>query len=70
MEALRAFSAAGAFASFGEAHTGEVRVGSLADLTIFSQWDEKHLADASVAYTIVGGQVVYDVGKSSPGMTP
>ncbi len=66
-EALRAFTAGGAFAGFAERRRGAVREGMDADLSVFSG-DLPGASPASlraieVAYTIVGGRVEWSAGS-------
>lgn len=61
-EAVRAFTSEGAYASFSERNRGQIRVGMLADLTVY---DRRLSADASllktkIEMTIVGGEPVYE----------
>jgi predicted amidohydrolase YtcJ len=61
-EAVRAFTSEGAYASFSERNRGQIRVGMLADLTVY---DRRLAADASllktkIEMTIVGGEPVYE----------
>ena len=62
-EALRAYTAAGAYASFEDGEKGVLAAGRLADFVVldrnlFEVAPEK-LRDARVAMTVVGGRVVY-----------
>ena len=63
MEALRAYTAQNAFASFEENVKGTLAVGKLADVTILSQdittVPEEQIKATKVTYTIIGGKVVY-----------
>ena len=61
-EAVRAFTSAGAYAGFAEKHRGQIKVGMVADITVY---DRKLAADASllqtkIDMTIVGGEPVYE----------
>ena len=63
-DALRAYTANAAYASFSESAKGSIRPGMLADMTIFDS-DLRHvpadeIAAQHVNFTIVGGQVVYE----------
>ena len=63
-EALRAYTAAGAYASFEEELKGTIEPGKLADLAVLDtdlfETEPARWLDALVDYTIVGGRVVYD----------
>jgi hypothetical protein len=60
-EALRAFTAGAAFASFAEGRRGELRVGGDADLTLFAEdllaARADRIRDCRATHTIVGGRV-------------
>ena len=61
-EAVRAFTSEGAWASYSERNRGQIRVGMIADLTVY---DRRLAADASllktkIEMTIVGGEPVYE----------
>ena len=64
-QALRAYTAGGAYAGFAESNRGMIRAGMLADLTMIDR-DLTRIApetirDAQIVRTIVGGKVVYEV---------
>ncbi|QLC33020.1 amidohydrolase [Halarchaeum sp. CBA1220] len=61
-EALRAYTAGGAYAGFSEDRRGALAVGSDADLVVLdgSPWEADELTDVAVAMTVVDGDVVYD----------
>ncbi|MEK6612220.1 MAG: amidohydrolase [Gemmatimonadota bacterium] len=64
-QALRAYTAGGAYAGFAELNRGMIRAGMLADLTMIDR-DLTRIApetirDAQIVRTIVGGKVVYEV---------
>jgi predicted amidohydrolase YtcJ len=61
-EALRAYTAGGAYAGFDEDRLGTVEPGKRADLVVLdrSPWDADDIADVDVALTVVDGRVVYD----------
>jgi len=63
MEALRSYTVNCAMAAFEEDIKGTLAVGKYADLTVFDTdllaCEEEELLEAEVAYTIVGGQVLY-----------
>jgi predicted amidohydrolase YtcJ len=65
MEALRAFTTLNAYAAFEEDVKGTLSVGKLADVTVFTtditKVPDEEIKAAKVAYTIVGGKVVYRV---------
>jgi predicted amidohydrolase YtcJ len=62
-EALQAYTLNGAYAGFEEALKGQLKAGRLADITVLSaditQVPEEEIQKARVAYTIVGGKVLY-----------
>jgi predicted amidohydrolase YtcJ len=62
-EALRAATIDAAFAAFEEDAKGSLRPGKLADVTVLSRdiltVAEELIPDTEVAYTIVGGRVLY-----------
>jgi predicted amidohydrolase YtcJ len=63
MEALRAYTTLNAYAAFEEDVKGSLAVGKLADVTVFTKdittVPEDEIKTAKVAYTIIGGRVVY-----------
>jgi predicted amidohydrolase YtcJ len=63
MEALRSYTINAAYGAFEEQIKGSLTVGKLADITVLSQdiltVDEDQIPATEVAYTIVGGEVVY-----------
>jgi predicted amidohydrolase YtcJ len=63
MEALRAYTIQNAFAAFEEDVKGSLTVGKLADITVLTKdiitVPEEEIKTARVAYTIIGGKVVY-----------
>jgi predicted amidohydrolase YtcJ len=63
-DALRAYTAGGAFASFEENDKGSLEVGKLADLVIIDRdltiTAPESIRDARVLFTIVGGRVIYE----------
>ena len=63
LEALGAFTAGPAYASFAEGRRGLVREGFDADLTLFAEdvmaVDAEDLPGLSITHTIVGGEVVF-----------
>jgi predicted amidohydrolase YtcJ len=62
-EALYSYTMANAFAAFEEDVKGSISVGKLADLVVLSKdimrVPEEEIPDTRVAYTILGGRVVY-----------
>jgi predicted amidohydrolase YtcJ len=62
-EALKSYTISGAYAAFEETSRGSLKVGKLADLTVFSKniltVPEDQIRTARVTYTIVGGKIVY-----------
>lgn len=63
-EAIRYFTWGSAYASFEENLKGTLEPGKLADLTVFGRdifsLEPKEILTAPIAYTIVGGRVVYE----------
>ncbi len=63
MEALKAYTINGAYASFEEKIKGKVAMGMLADFTVLSNnlltCAQDDILNSKVLYTIVGGKVVY-----------
>jgi predicted amidohydrolase YtcJ len=63
MEALKSYTIHGAYAAFQEDSRGSLKVGKLADLTVLSgdilTVPENQIRTARVAYTIVGGKILY-----------
>ena len=63
MEALRSYTMSNAFAAFEENIKGSLTVGKLADITVLTKdittVPDDEIRTAKVAYTIVGGKVVY-----------
>jgi hypothetical protein len=62
-EALRSYTLNGAYAAFEETIKGSLAAGKLADITVFSTdiltCPEDEILSAQIAYTIVGGKVLY-----------
>jgi hypothetical protein len=63
MEALRSYTMSNAFATFEENIKGSLTVGKLADITVLTKditkVPDEEIRTAKVAYTIVGGKIVY-----------
>jgi predicted amidohydrolase YtcJ len=63
MEALKSYTINGAYAAFEEGNRGSLKVGKYADVTVLSKdiltVPEAEIPSAKVAYTIVGGKVLY-----------
>ncbi|MDI6844779.1 MAG: amidohydrolase [Candidatus Saccharicenans sp.] len=63
-EAIKYFTRGSAYASFEEDLKGTLEPGKLADLTVFARdifnVEPKEILTAPIAYTIVGGKVVYE----------
>lgn len=63
MEALKSYTINGAYAGFEEENRGSLKVGKYADITVLSRdilkIPEDEIPTAKVAYTIVGGKVLY-----------
>jgi len=67
MEALKSYTINAAYADFDEGIKGSLRVGKLADITVFSKdiltVAEDQIPSAAILYTIVGGKVQYMSGR-------
>lgn len=63
MEALRSYTLSNAFAAFEEDIKGSLSLGKLADITVLTKdittIPDDEILTAKVAYTIIGGKVVY-----------
>jgi len=63
IEALRSYTMANAIAAFEEDIKGSLSLGKLADITVLTKdittVPEEEIKTAKVAYTIIGGKVVY-----------
>ncbi len=63
MEALRSYTIANAFAAFEEDIKGSLTPGKLADITVLTKdittVPDEEIKTAKVAYTIIGGKIVY-----------
>ena len=63
MEALKSYTINGAYAAFEEENRGSLKPGKYADITVLSKdilkIPEDEIPSAKVAYTIVGGKVLY-----------
>ena len=70
-EALRAYTAAAAYAAFEEREKGSLAPGRLADFVILSRdpfsGAPEQIEKIEVETTVVGGRVVYDAGSGPPG---
>jgi hypothetical protein len=64
IEALKSYTINGAYAAFEEGNRGSLKVGKYADVTVLSKdiltIPEDQIPTAKVAYTIVGGRVMYE----------
>ncbi|MDQ6872473.1 MAG: amidohydrolase [Gemmatimonadota bacterium] len=67
-DALRAYTSAGAYASFEEGEKGTLARGKLADVVIIdrdlTRIPPETIREARIMYTIVGGRVVFDRGDN------
>ncbi|MGE3343995.1 MAG: amidohydrolase family protein, partial [Vicinamibacterales bacterium] len=63
IEALKSYTLWAAFAGFEEHQKGSLTPGKLADITVLTKdittVPDDQIRDAKVAYTIVGGKVVF-----------
>ena len=63
MEALKSSTINGAFAAFEDTTRGSLKVGKYADMTVLSRdilsVPDDEIRSATVAYTIVGGKILY-----------
>jgi predicted amidohydrolase YtcJ len=68
-EALRSYTRDAAYAAFEEQEKGTLAIGKLADLVVLSHdlrvTASDEIPQARVAYTIVGGKIVYDATETS-----
>ena len=66
-EALRCYTAGGAYAGFEEQVKGTVAPGKLADLALIdrdiTRIDPEEIRNAKVALTIVGGRIAYEAAR-------
>ncbi|MDQ0268230.1 putative amidohydrolase YtcJ [Cytobacillus purgationiresistens] len=64
MEAIKAYTWNGAFASFEESQKGSIEVGKLADLVILNdsilQADKSAIKEMNVEFTMINGDVLYN----------
>jgi predicted amidohydrolase YtcJ len=71
MEALKSYTINGAYAAFEEGSRGSLKVGKYADITVLSKdimtVPDEEIRSARVAYTIVGGKVLYDASQPHAG---
>jgi predicted amidohydrolase YtcJ len=67
MEALKSMTINGAYAAFEEGNRGSLKPGKYADVTVLSKdiltIPEDEIPTAKVAYTIVGGRILYSVAE-------
>jgi hypothetical protein len=63
MEALRSYTTENAYAAFEENIKGQLKVGMLGDVTVFSKdimtVPDNEIPETEVDYTIIGGKVAY-----------
>ena len=68
MEALKSYTINGAYAAFEENNRGSLKVGKYADVTVLSKdilkIPEDEIPSAKVAYTIVGGKILYSAADA------
>jgi predicted amidohydrolase YtcJ len=66
-EALKSYTINAAYAGFDDGIKGSLRVGKLADITVFSKdfmtVPEDQIPSVTVIYTIVGGKVQYSASR-------
>jgi predicted amidohydrolase YtcJ len=70
MEALKAYTLQNAIAAFEEDIKGSLTLGKLADITVLTKdittVPDEEIKSAKVAYTIIGGKVVYRMPAAAP----
>ena len=61
-DAIRAYTAGGAYAGYDEDRLGTIEVGKCADFAVLAEspWESDDVADIDVEMTVVGGELVYD----------
>jgi predicted amidohydrolase YtcJ len=61
-EAIRAYTAGGAYAAFEEDRLGTIEPGKLGDFAVLSAspWEADDVSDIDIAMTVVNGEVVFD----------
>jgi predicted amidohydrolase YtcJ len=73
-EALRAYTAAGAYSAFEENDKGMLAAGRLADFVLIdrdlTKLAPEQLRDAKVALTVVGGTIIFERGAQSASSRP
>jgi hypothetical protein len=69
-EALRAYTSGAAYAAYEEDHKGKIAPGTWADLTVIGKdlraIPPEEIPNAGIDFTIVGGSVVYQRGRTGP----
>lgn len=67
MEALKSYTIHGAYAAFEEKQKGSLEPGKLADIVVLSKdilkVAEDEIPSAKVTHTIIGGKLVYELGR-------
>jgi predicted amidohydrolase YtcJ len=68
VEALKMFTTSAAYAAFEEKDKGSIEAGKLADLTVLTKdimkIPEPDILKTTCAMTVIGGEIVYEAGKT------